>query len=683
MGERFSLVGRGDSRNLISGLMQRPQARPVVVVEDPRGGGKSTLVSSLRETFVGHGIPFAILDMQEQDPATLREVIFAVAYQFSRDWGPPCGSIGLGRVLLAAQVVQAGLGGDLASREQDLRAIDLLVQKGRFGGEAVQRALSGAAGTLAESALKQFGIPGVLTGRLADLARQLPFWMMATLRAFPTGRRVVLGPSHAWFGEQGGGRRRRPSEVLLDLFRFCRPGEYEQHGQWVDELLLSALLADLTDHFAGHPARQYLKFGCALLIDDADHPVGRALVAALEQARERPGARPDPLTVVMTSRGGLLKGRSDVEILDFDTDPGAGQGGPPWTGRHRLLDLTQAHTGELMAQLDISGGRPRTTRRLVHEVTDGQPACTGWLVAVLDSTSRDRAGAPTDHRDFPRRLLDRPRAGNTTGAESRLGDWMLGYLLTGRPLGDVPPGRLDDLVTWCAAGNRSDAAALGFVADSTEQSLAVESLLWPARPTAMTRLLRRLLLERLAARDPDRPDGWESVFGALRRFGHGSEQQLDAELQAADEADPQHIADLRRMRLTRLGYGLAAGEVRPAAEYLARALPEIPPPQWLESLDLVAAAPHPPDRANRLASEEFAARLREFPERRPHLRQAVAALLLGGWITGDRLADAHRGSVYAEMVTSLQIVLSHSPHGDNQAFRRRIEVYGMESGFWL
>jgi hypothetical protein len=687
MQESVPLVGRDETSLLISALMERPLAgghrvsafRPVLVLSDPRGGGKTVLIESLRQTFSDLGIPFAILDVEKQKPEALRDVIFAVAYQLSRDWGDPYQEIVFHRLAVARLVTQMSLSADPAQRAQARTEIEQTVQTARRSVEAVRESLSAGAGDLAQTALAQFGIPGVLAGQLVTAARRAPGWGLGLLRRSRAGRRAVLGEYYTWFGDRGVGRPQNPADELLDLHLYSRPGEYEQNRQWVDELLLSALLADLSDHFAGHPAEKDLDYGCALLMDNADHPIGRAFVAALVEARAQRGARPDPLTAVVTSRGGVLSGLAEDEFIDFstDSDPSASASEewstrvtnltPPWIARRRLSDLDPADTAGMVDWVEISGGEPRVTKRLIHEVTDGQPACTRNLVTVL--------GAHPDDRDFPRRLLARPRPAR--GPEP-LADWMLKYLTDGQPA-----EHLDDLATCAAAVDLGDARALGGLRGVSRRTFAIaESVLWPPLATASTAVVRRLLRERLAARDQHENNSWEKVFEILRKSAQAAPARLAEDFAAEGEPSAEQVAELRGLRLRALAYGLANGEADPAVEYLTELLPLVSPAEWLRCLQIISNAPHRPSGQDASPYAEFYRRVEGLSVSGPPPLREIGDLVIGGWIIGDRLTDSRRGHIFAAMAHSVETIRVHSPHNDYRPFRFASERYSREKDFW-
>jgi hypothetical protein len=700
-------VGRGDTRELFKALLARPLEgrrrvsvrRPVLVLEDPRGGGKTELLRSFERLLVGSRVPFVLLDAEDVEPGLgttaanhadrvpLANLIYAIAFQLNRDWGKPYGRIKFHRLTLARLVISMHLEADPYDREAAGQEIDKLAQSRRPGVERTRKLLADGAENATHGVLGSLQLPEALRQPVADVARSIPDRFLALLRRWVVGRWLVLGRYYSWFEGRGQHGSVRAADVLLDLRELTRPGKYEDNESWIDKTLLRALLADLSDHFA---RRRRLAIGCALLVDNADGLVGQRLVRLLVEVRREETQPPDPLAVVVTSRGGLRPVYAN-EIRDLGEDtrrPGQEQVASAWrselTGRavpligwRKLSDLTQEDTSLLIEPLGIRGENPslRQVQELVQGVTDGQPACTVKLVEMLD-LHREKRGRPQQLLD--EKILIKDAQGDRRGPP--LAEWMVTYL-TGQQVAPVRSSGLETLITCAAASTWSDARELGPLIDSGQLNLVARTL-WPSSPSAISSLTRRLLLRLLAARDPKAPDSWSAVMKRL--------------IEIAKEAEEHEKGGDQAATLRRLGYQLASasGEengAKTGAEYLVGHLAASPPEQWLSWLHEIGSAPHPFSSSE--PKHEYQERRSELLRRmglnnvasatpEQQLIATVGTWLLGYWITNDPLTDHPRGDVWLDMAKRVEPVLQASLHDDIWPFHREIENYVMKAGHW-
>ena len=320
-------------------------------------------------------------------------------------------------------------------------------------------------------------------------------------------RRRNFGSALKWFAAQDPRPGYGEYRVLV---RLNQQAWSRAAGQDVDDLLVLALLADLSESMRATPDREA---NVVLLIDGADGPDAVGFLTTLLQVRVRATTPPDPLTVVATSGGPLIRALENVAPFAPRltaaapvpaTGPTAG-GTPRWVSV-ALPALSRTETQSLVGLSWPADIPVDHVVDAVHRVAAGHPTAT---VAVLDHLR----GA-----EHVRASIDRPGGLVTPTTERDLLVRMV------RGLCSTDPQALESLTTLAAARNPADAELLlqrppgepALLPPAVGRLLDVPAL-WTAnddldRP-APAAFLRHLLLRRLA----ERGSGWSSEPRRRRR----------------------------------------------------------------------------------------------------------------------------------------------------------------------
>lgn len=617
---------------------------PVLVVEGFRGTGKSALLTRLAG-LLAH-VPHARLDLEKNRHASVPEVLSAIAFDLSKRY--PKYELRFPRFIVGQLVARLDL--DLTDHTVACRQVEAALREYRDF-DAVRQVLVDTAGSVLEGVGQSAGLPikppaGLLRAGVNWLAERAP------------GRAMTLGPYQGWYGHRDLGLHHDAIDVLVDLNRWAADVTDEDHRQRVDELLLAAFLADLRAEFDRGRRADERSLNCVVLLDDADTELGRRFLAQLVTARrqravgEQDGA--DPLTVVVTSRGGLLadvpgadRAMVEPESLRAGAYDVADLSRHWWLGV-RLPDLTRDEVGRAAADMGLAWGNNQRITRVVHDLTGGHPAATS---IVLDAIAR---GTPTRWVE-PEVILTRPDPGPGATSGSTVEDRVLDRLLAG-----VSDGVRRDLVTCASARHHAHALALAGVAGMLVNGRVgyevVDNVLWPAGGAAGLALLRGLLTRRLAARaEPDGP-GWSTVHATLRRLCRAED----------DEAGDLH-------------YALADGELAFVAARLRERLGELGATAWFELATAVASAPRRP----RPGGEPIDA-----------VRDAVAAAGLDPSLTGvarlvaalqvaaDPFADSRRRDVHLQIADDYGEVARLCPGGPHAVFLEASRRHRKEAEWW-
>jgi hypothetical protein len=613
---------------------------PVLVVEGFRGTGKSALLTRLAG-LLGH-VPYARLDLDKNRHASVPEILSAIAFDLSKKY--PKYELQFPRFIVGQLVI--GLDLNLTDHSAACEEVQNALRKHRDF-EAVRNLLVDMAGSVLAGVSHSTGVPfkpsaGLLRSAVDWLAERAP------------GRAITLGPYHRWYGHRDLGLHQDAIDMLVDLNRWAADVEDEDNRQRMDELLLAAFLADLRAEFDHGKHADERSLNCVVLLDDADTELGRRFLAQLVTARrqravgEQDGA--DPLTVVATSRGGLL-----ADVPDADqamVEPEALRTGAYdvadlsrhwWLGVH-LPDLTRDEVGRAAADMGLAWGNNQRITRVVHDLTGGHPAATS---IVLDAIAR---GAPTRWVE-PEVILAR----TDPGAESTVEDRILGRLLVG-----VSDGVRRDLVTCAAARRHAHALALagvdGMLVNGRVGYDIVDRVLWPAGGAAGLTLLRRLLTRRLAARaEPDGP-GWSAVHATLRRLRRDDD----------DEAGDLH-------------YALADGELAFVSGRLRERLDELDSTAWFALATEVAAAPRRP-RPSGAPIDEVRATV-NAAGLDPSLT-CVARLVVALQVAADPFADSRRRDVHLQIADDYGEVARLCPGGPHAVFLEASRRHRKEAEWW-
>jgi hypothetical protein len=487
------------------------------------------------------------------------------------------------------------------------------------------------------------GVTGTGAAIESLASRYGPDVVLGGLAASRRGRRLLLGKGQDWYGHQDRDLGRNPLDVLVDLNRMAALPDAEGNRREVAELLWAAFLADLRDSFAHSRNAGSWTLNCAVLLDNADTAVGHDFLNELIMARRQRAAHaaddPDPLTVVATSRGDLaervrVRGESAVTLTSAGysdylqrsrTEAGR------WWYPVLLPDLTLDEVGNMVSALELPGGAKRLVTSAVHRYAAGHPGATRMMLDAI-----------AEHPDKPLDLL-----GILTGPEPGVlsrGGRTLEESLLGRLTEGISPEALTDLATCAAA--RQEEPALRLAANSKlltgmrgENSVIFSAALWrtgpPDRAAQLNPVLWRLLLRRLAARDPGATADWASVFGWLRTS-------------CQDSSD----------KPGELYYALAMGAVEHVTGWFTRSLEHGDPGEWVRMLRHVTSAPNRLDHRRPPGSQVRA--LTTWAEKRDQPFELVGRLVAASWICSDPLSATHRPSLLREMGHDLHQAASYS-----------------------
>ena len=368
--------------------------------------------------------------------------------------------------------------------------------------------------------------PAALGRRLAGLMRLLPPigpaipdgvveqtipLIISGLTQWRMGRAVVLRDGQDWYGHRDKKWNRDPITELVVLNRMAKR-ENEDAQAEVVQVLLAAFLADVRSE----ATRRRRALDPVLLLDNADTGPAVDFLCALDAVRRAPGAAlsPDHLTVIATSNGELLaqlgvtdgeQPLDDVGIEELQ----AGQVNPPGPWLPVVLrDLTVPEVGLMAGDIQLSAASRHCVVRAVFGLTHGHPEGSQLLLQAASEAGPDNTNLQALLRT---RVPDRPNG-------TPIGERVLNSML--RPLSGPLRG---DLITCAAARTQEEADLLarsGLLETAVRDRVAVLSRAYwsyhdiDGRPT-MHPLLRRLLLQQLAARNRESPRGWVPVFGWL------------------------------------------------------------------------------------------------------------------------------------------------------------------------
>ncbi|ANP48745.1 hypothetical protein J2Z21_007099 [Streptomyces griseochromogenes] len=540
---------------------EHPGEPPFVVLTGARGLGKSAVLTELRDAYQGH-TPVALIDCAEEQfagppegrPAEswspVAQALLVIAEQLAEPV-TGAGRITFPRLMSGLVAVAAGGWGDADSERirREVERILLLNESGSW--------ISGFAGRWAGRVAAKVVAAATGTGPLVSGAIEATLESVA--EGFTSRRHQKASVWYRTYPNAGGHAQRG---LILLSGHFRAGGTSREHAE---RYLVRALLADLTEAYAGVLPRMRRLGRPLVLIDNTQSAPGPGFVDAV--LRDRAEGVADQVAFIAARRG---EGREEL--------PGAIRRELPEVARRGdwTPDAAPSSRALLVALPALS---PDDTLHIVGAVCGDTPVPP----QLPHATHRLTAGNPLGIA-----LLAESAAQNLPGSAS------LGELLTAgvRPGEDepavpayqalldrlVPAEHLDELTVLAAAHDHDSACALARAllpdtfgpADvrALQTRLAEEGL-----PTVPGRFVgdpfvRTLLLLRLHLLDADH---------AFWRTAH--------ETLIAHYPDPGHAR-------FRLHHELALGVTEPAVAHLRDTFPTLDTRTWLRTLRFVASAPY-------------------------------------------------------------------------------------------
>jgi DNA polymerase III delta prime subunit len=566
----LQLFGRAEAAERVRQAMAvRGRPNPVLVFEGPPGSGKTSLLAALAESLHNRvpsasvDVGSARLDSERGELGAIPSLVAELAFQLARQAGG-YGALAFPRLVIGFLVQRLDL--DRLDRDRARRQVDEALRAHR-GVDRWTSTLQEAAGQLVAQVPGGPGVP-------PSLLREIFAGTVGLAGRWGPGRRLLLGPYQQWYGHQDLGLTDPAIEALVGLKRSADSAAHDpDHQRRIDDLLLRAFLADLRDAFRRAERSGGWSFNAVLLLDNVDGELGEAFLTELVRIRRDVlaggTAGQDPLTVVVTSRGGLLAAVDDGAVPDLVERPDRRDAAAreQFWQRVPLTPLTLTEISAMIAQLALSNGNTQHLATVVHEFTRGQVAATELLLKAIDRKGRadvelaDLLRSPREGRSLEQQLLDRLLQGVETGSR-------------------------EDLEV-CAAARTAEPVkrltrTLGLARGRGGPATAP---LWTTEDEVT--LVRRLLLRRLAT-----THRWDDAFETLR----------------ADAAEQQD-ADLE------LYYAVGLGRWGEIAAALTERLEPGSVPDWLDDLHRIAAAPARPAPGTEPGQPEPARPARTRPER--------------------------------------------------------------------
>jgi hypothetical protein len=637
------LKGRRGAVTLVHALSKRDTPhgpdRPVLLLTGPRGSGKTALLNGIGEYLDGR-LPYAKVDFEELARDTVCDVLNMISIDFNRH-GAPYGRMAFPRLVLG-QIAMA------EPRLNEVRALARQELQERFEKyhrvDELRKFFAQAVGTPASGATQ-----GIVTSDLIDAVLGV---VLIGLRSWRGARPVVIGPGTSWYRHQDRGLDHDPLDVFINLNAWAHDRDTAGNGAKADELMLSAFLADLRAAFRRRRRLRGAGYRCVIMLDNADTKAGRAFLDALISA----GERQDTIMVTATTRGPLttdVAGSNRLlpttETADVDKRLDARDDADGHWFPVRLADLTTAHVHELVRDLDLRRCNGKHAEMAVYGFTQGHAGATSLLLSAIAQHQAD----PIDLR----RILE-------MSPQTASGPQTYGERLRGMLLGDLPDAEADLLATCAAARDMAEAVQMAGQAplpDVRVKRITDAEVWMPGTSTGspvMHPVVRRLLLQRLAERDPGAENGWTTVYGWLRgnAESHG------------DTTGELHHA-------------LALGEVEYVTEEMTRRFhhPDVPTKTWLDELKAVVAAPcrariegPPLDHVNGM---------KRWAGYEPTITHSVATLVAGLWVASEPLIDSRRAALYQQIENAFS-ELSGKCSNDSEPLTAEAARYGALATRW-
>ncbi|MEU5534009.1 hypothetical protein [Streptomyces sp. NPDC020362] len=540
---------------------EHPGELPFVVLTGARGLGKSAVLTELRDAYKGH-TPVALADCAEDQfagppegrPAEswspVAQVLLVIAEQLAEPV-TGAGRITFPRLMSGLVAVAAGGWGDADSERirREVERILLLNESGSW--------ISGFAGRWAGKVAAKVVAAATGTGPLVSGAIEATLESVA--EGFTSRRHHKASVWYRTYPNAGGHAQRG---LILLSGHFRAGGTSRDHAE---RYLVRALLADLSEAYAGMLPRMQRLGRPLVLIDNAQTAPGPGLVEAV--LRDRAEGIADQVAFVAARRG---EGREELRNAVRRELPEVARRSD-WTP-----DAAPSSRALLVALPALS---PDDTLHIVGAVCEDTPVPP----QLPHATHRLTAGNPLGIA-----LLAESAAQNLPESAS------LGELLTAdvRPAEDqpaapayralldrlVPAEHLDELTVLAAAHDHDSACALAAAllpdtfgpADvrALQTRLAEEGLATVPGQFVGDPFVRTLLLLRLHLRDGDHAS-WRTAHETL----------------IAHYPDPEHAR-------FRLHHELALGVTESAVAHLRDTFPTLETGTWLRTLRFVASAPY-------------------------------------------------------------------------------------------
>ncbi|MER7840829.1 hypothetical protein ABTY98_34255 [Streptomyces sp. NPDC096040] len=540
--------------------LEHPGELPFVVLTGARGLGKSAVLGELRDAYQRH-TPVALVDCAEaqftappaERPAEswspVAQVLLVVAEQLAEPV-TGAGRITFPRLMSGLVAVAAGGWGDADSERirREVERILLLNENGSW--------ISGFAGRWAGKVAAKVVAAATGTGPLVSGAIEATLESIA--EGFASRRHQKASVWYRTYPNAGGHAQRG---LILLSGHFRAGGTSREHAE---RYLVRALLADLTEAYAGVLPRMQRLGRPLVLVDNAQTGPGPGLLDAV--LRDRADGAADQVAFVAGLRGDgreLLRNGVRRELAEVARRSEWAPDAAAPSSRALLVALPPLSPDDTL-HLVATPAAPQLPHA-VHRLTGGNPLGIAVL-AEAAAQHPDRAGALGELLTAEvRRTEDGPAAPVYRELLDRL----------------VPEDRLDELTVLAAAHDHDSACALAAAllpddfgpADvrALQSRLAGEGL--PVVPGQFVGdpFVRTLLLLRLHLRDPDH-DGWRTAHETLAAY------------YTQDRPDGQDRF--------RLHHQLALGRTESAVAHLRDTFPVLDTRAWLHTLRFVASAPY-------------------------------------------------------------------------------------------
>ena len=636
---------------------------PVVLLTGGPGMGKQRLVEFLRDRF-GRKVPVAYVDCADARYAdeaarrpscrsTATEVLYDIAQRMG-EWEGPGGALPSPRFFAGMAAVTAGQQLRRRELEQELARYRVLLAPskglGRFTRNVVTGYLSALAGVVAPAAAPLVG--AALTEFLEQLAR------------------AGADPVRATYGEYPGAAGSPGTGLRLLTHDFQHSGE---ERRFAEGFLFRALREDLDAAYGGLGAALTRVGRPAVLLQHANWPVGRALLAAA--LGDRADGHRDRTVLVATERVALPLFLADEprteELAEYRPDQ---ESLPSWQrlptrGRLgqgvlllRMPLLTTEHIHQQLQQ--HTGGAPQAARlrraqSAVHRLSGHRPRTVQRLV---------EAAGELPQLDNDRELLDQPAV--LDGEPRPVRDVLLAELVLRQLPERLPVEHTDrwlDLLTQLSVAHTGDCArallrspqleeTAGTITADEVQRYLLESG-WPAceRHFIGDFGLRQMLMSRLHG-PPQAGAEWRRNHSLL----HAHYRTREASPDRAFGTTAAHG----------LNHDLVANGPERAVYHLAGTFPAdgVGTEEWCDRLLALAQAPSPGGRDDRHA------RMTVARIEGTKLERQLDELLHAVWLCEERTRPPDTAA--AERMVHLLHELAREYAGAAPVLTARAELWG-------